>query len=169
MNGGNEKFPLFLEKMITKEQVQDLIKEKLKEKNCFVVELEVRGGSNILLEIDNYKGLTVEDCVSFSRAIEHNLDRENEDFELNVSSPGLDKPLRVKEQYIKNIGRNVKVVQLDGESCIGKLINVEKDEITVEYLCKEIVEGKKKKQILTKQEIINFNNIKETTIIISFK
>lgn len=166
---GTKSSLFFWKKMITKEQVQDLIKEKLKEKNCFVVELEVRGGSNILLEIDNYKGLTVEDCVSFSRAIEHNLDRENEDFELNVSSPGLDKPLRVKEQYIKNIGRNVKVVQLDGESCIGKLINVEKDEITVEYLCKEIVEGKKKKQIIIKQEIINFNNIKETTIIISFK
>lgn len=169
MNGGNEKFPLFLEKMITKEQVQDLIKEKQKEKNCFVVELEVRGVNNILLEIDSFEGIKVEDCVSFSRTIEHNLDRENEDFELNVSSPGLDKPLRVKEQYIKNIGRNVKVVQFNGKSSNGKLIKVEKNEITVEYLCKEIVEGKKKKQILTKQEIINFNNIKETTIIISFK
>ena len=82
--------------MITKQQVERLIKDKLKKENCFVVELEVRKGNNILLEIDSLEGVTVEDCVSYSRAIEHNLDREEEDFELNVSSPGLDKPLRVK-------------------------------------------------------------------------
>lgn len=166
---GTKSSLFFWGKMITKEQVQKLIKDKLKENNFFVVELEVRGGNNILLEIDSPQGITVEDCVSFSRTIEHNLDRESEDFELNVSSPGLDKPLRVKEQYLKNIGKNVKVVQLDGKSTNGKLINVEKDELTVEYSSKEIVQGEKKKQILIKQEIINFNNIKETTIIISFK
>ncbi|PJA09867.1 MAG: ribosome assembly cofactor RimP [Flavobacteriales bacterium CG_4_10_14_0_2_um_filter_32_8] len=155
--------------MITKDQVQELIKEKLAEDNCFVVELEVRAGNNILLEIDSHKGITVEDCVNFSKTIEHNLDRENEDFELNVSSPGLDKPLRVKEQYVKNIGRNVTVVLTDGEMLKGELKEVGADNITIEFSQKEKVEGKKKKLTVLKQEIIKMNTIKETKILISFK
>ena len=98
--------------MITKEQVQELIKDKLEETNCFVVELEIGEGNSISLEIDSLDGITVQDCMSFSRAVEQNLDREVEDFALQVSSPGLDKPFRVKEQYQKNIGRNVKIVPL---------------------------------------------------------
>ncbi len=109
------------------------------------------------------------DCIDFSRAIEHNLDREIEDFQLNVSSPGLDKPFIVKEQYIKNIGRNVKVTRVEGNVIKGILTAVNDDDIIIEFSYKEKIEGKKKKQIITKQEKILFNNIKETTIIISFK
>ena len=155
--------------MITKEQVQDLIKDKLKEKNCFVVELDVRPGNNILLEVDSLTGFSIQDCVDFSRAVEHNLDREVEDFELHVSSPGLDKPFRVKEQYIKNIGREVKVITNADEKIKGELIAVNDKEIELEYSYKERIEGKKKKQTITEQRKIDFNNIKETTLIISFK
>ncbi len=164
------KSSLFLwKKMITKQQVQDLIKDKLKENDCFVVELEIGEGNAISLEIDSLKGITVQDCMSFSRAVEHNLDREIEDFELQVSSPGLDKPFRVKEQYQKNVGRNVKVVPVDGNVVKGELKEVNENDIMVEYSYKEKIEGKKKKQTIIKQEKINFNNIKETTVIISFK
>jgi ribosome maturation factor RimP len=155
--------------MITKEQVHKLIKDKLEERNCFVVDLDVRSGNNILLEIDSIKGITVKDCVDFSKAVEANLDREIDDFELQVSSPGLGKPFRVKEQYIKNIGRNVKVTPIDGTVVKGELKEVSENEIMVEHSYKEKIEGRKKKQTIIKQEKINFNNIKETTIIISFK
>jgi ribosome maturation factor RimP len=155
--------------MITKQQVEDLIQDKLEETNCFVVELEIGEGNAISLEIDSLNGITVQDCMVFSRAVEHNLDREIEDFELQVSSPGLDKPFRVKEQYQKNIGRKVKVVPVDGTVVKGELKEVDKDEIIVEYSYKERIEGRKKKETIVKQEKIKFNNIKETTIIISFK
>lgn len=155
--------------MITKQQVQSLIQDKLEENNCFVVELEIGEGNAISLEIDSLNGITVQDCMSFSRAVEHNLDREVEDFELQVSSPGLDKPFRVKEQYQKNIGRNVKVVPVEGVVVKGKLKEVNGEGIVVEYSYKERIEGRKKKETITKQEKINFNNIKETTVIISFK
>jgi len=155
--------------MISTEQVNKLIAEKLEEKNCFVVELEVRAGNNILLEVDSLEKFTIQDCVDFSRAVEHNLDREIEDFELHVSSPGLDKPFRVKEQYIKNIGRDVKVNLHEGEKVKGTLIAVNDDDIEVEYSYKERIEGRKKKQVIVKKEKIAFNNIKETTLIISFK
>lgn len=154
--------------MITEKQVLDLIKDKLVEKNCFVVELEVRPGNNILLEIDGMDGFTIEDCMEFSRAVEHNLDREVEDFELHVSSPGLDKPFRVIEQYEKNLGREVKVIKNDDKKVKGTLKKVNKDKIEVEYSYKERIEGKKKKQTIVEQELIELDNIKETTLIISF-
>lgn len=155
--------------MITTAHINELISEKLAEKECFVVELDVRTGNNILLEIDSPKGISIQDCVDLSRAIEHNLDREIEDFELHVSSAGLDKPFRVREQYIKNIGKEVKVITKDSEKIKGILKEVGEEEITVEYSYKERIEGKKKKQTIIKQEKIPFDNIKETTIIISFK
>jgi ribosome maturation factor RimP len=86
-----------------------------------------------------------------------------------VSSPGLDKPFRVLEQYQKNIGRAVKVVPLEGLVVKGELKEVTADGIAVEYTVKERIEGRKKKETLVKQEELSFNNIKETTVIISFK
>jgi ribosome maturation factor RimP len=154
--------------MITVEKVQELIQDKLDEKDCFVVELDVRGGNNILLEIDSLNGFTIQDCVDFSRAVEHNLDREIEDFELHVSSPGLDKPFRVRDQYLKNIGRDVKVLRDEGEKVKGELKEVNDEGIVVEYSYKERIEGRKKKQTIVKEEEIKFDNIKETTLIISF-
>ena len=155
--------------MITTEHINNLISEKLTEKECFIVELDVRAGNNILLEVDSLKGVSIQDCVDLSKAIEHNLDREEEDFELNVSSAGLDKPFRVKEQYIKNIGKEVKVITNDNEKIKGELKEVGEKEIIVEFSYKEKIEGKKKKEKTVKQEKIPFDNIKETTIIISFK
>lgn len=164
------KSSLFLcQKMITKEQVQSLIKDKLEENNCFVVDLKIGEGNAISLEVDSMKGITVQECISFSRTVEQNLDREVEDFALQVSSPGLDKPFRVKEQYQKNIGRNVKVVPIVGTVVKGELKDVNEEDIVVEYSYKERIEGRKKKETIIKQEKINFNNIKETTVIISFK
>lgn len=155
--------------MITTTQILELIDEKLQEKKFFVVHLDVKPGNNIQLEIDGPEGFTIKDCVDFSRQIEHNLDREAEDFELHVSSPGLDKPFRVIEQYQKYKGREVRVVQNNGEVVEGVLEVVNENEIQITYSFKQKIEGKKKKETIVKEEIIPFTNIKETTIIISFK
>lgn len=155
--------------MITNAQIQELIADRLVEKNCFVVYLDVKPGNNIQLELDSPNGLSISDCIDFSRQIEHNLDREAEDFELHVSSPGLDKPLRVFQQYQKNIGRDIKVVLLDDKKVEGNLEEVNESEIKLTYTLTEKIEGKKKKLKKIVEEIIPFTNIKETTIIISFK
>lgn len=155
--------------MITTTQILELIEEKLQEKNFFVVHLDVKPGNNIQLEIDGLEGFTIKDCVDFSRQIEHNLDREAEDFELHVSSPGLDKPFRVIEQYQKYRGKEVRVVQNNGEVVEGVLEVLNEDKIQITHSFKQKIEGKKKKETIVKEEIIPFTNIKETTIIISFK
>lgn len=155
--------------MITNTQIQELIAERLVEKNCFVVYLDVKPGNNIQLELDSPEGISISDCIDFSRQIEHNLDREVEDFELHVSSPGLDKPLRVFQQYQKNIGRELSVILLDDKKVEGKLEEVNENEIKLTYTVTEKIEGKKKKLKKIIEEIIPFTNIKESTIIISFK
>lgn len=155
--------------MITNSHIQELITDKLIEKNCFVVSLDVKPGNNIQLEIDSPTGVAISDCIEFSRQIEHNLDREHEDFELHVSSPGLDKPLRVFQQYEKNVGREVQVTLLNEKKIEGTLEEANEENIKVTYVVVEKIEGKKKKLKKQIEEIIPFTNIKETKIIISFK
>lgn len=149
-----------------------MINERIAELNngLFVVELSISSSNVINVELDKHEGgVSVEDCMSVSRNIEHNLDREQQDFELNVSSAGLDRPLRVLPQYRKNIGRTVKVVKLDGVKLEGTLVDVNEERIVLEKSRKEKQEGKKKKEIIVEQHELPFSNIKETKIVISFK
>lgn len=166
------KSPLFITKMINKVKVQELIDERISELNngLFVVELSISSSNVITVELDKHEGgVSVNDCMSVSRNIEHNLDREQQDFELNVSSAGLDRPLRVLPQYIKNIGKTVKVVKTDGTKTEGTLIAANEEKITIENSKKETIEGKKKKEVIVEQHELPFSNIKETKIVISFK
>jgi ribosome maturation factor RimP len=107
--------------------------------------------------------------MSVSRNVEHNLDREQEDFELHVSSAGLDKPFRVLPQYLKNIGRQVKVVLNDGTKLEGELKSANETELALELIRKEKVEGKKKKETIVEQRVLQMEQIKETKIVITFK
>lgn len=164
-----QKSPLLFTKneMIAEAQLLDLITPTLEEKNYFLVTLEIRPGNNILIEIDSLEGVKISGCVEVSKIIENNLDREIEDFELQVSSPGLDKPFKVIQQYEKNIGKDVQIQTLENKIEKGKLLSVSNESITVEMKRKE-KEGKKKKTII-ENKVFNFNQIKETKIIISFK
>lgn len=153
--------------MITEAQISALINQLLEDRNCFLVTLDIRAGNNILIEIDSLDGIKISDCVEVSKFIENNLDRETDDFELQVSSPGLDKSLKVIQQYKKNVGRGVQVETTEGIHLKGKLLTVNEEIITIETERKEKV-GNKKKTVIEKIEL-NFNQIKETKIIISFK
>ena len=106
--------------------------------------------------------------MSVSRNIEHNQE-EGAEFELLVSSPGLDKPFKVQQQYIKNIEKDVTVIFKEHGSITGTLKEVDDNKIVVETSSKERLEGKKKKVLVVKQNEILFNDIKETRVVISFK
>lgn len=165
------KSPLFVT-MINKKKIQALIQERIEELNngLFVVSLTISSGNDIQVELDKHEGgVTVQDCISVSRNVEHNLDREEQDFSINVSSAGLDKGLRVFPQYVKNIGREVKVKLNEGGKLEGKLIDAQKHQITIETTRKERIEGKKKKETIVENHEIPMIEIKETKIIISFK
>ncbi len=155
-------------RMITKETINTLIEQKLAEGDYFVVAMDISAGNRIKLIIDSPKGITIEECVAFSRAIEHNLDREVEDFELEVSSPGLDMPLRVREQYVKNIGREIDVRMLDGKNLKGELREVNDNDLLLYEEKKVKVEGHKKKQLVKTEYRILFEEIKDTFVVIKF-
>jgi ribosome maturation factor RimP len=154
--------------MISKEKIQTLADQKLAESSNFIVDISVKTGNKIVILLDNDNGISINDCVAMSRHIEEGLDREVEDFELNVMSPGLIEPFKIVRQYQKNIGKQVDVVTKEGKKLSGKLLKATDLEIALETRSKEKVEGKKGKQLIINNIILSFNQIKETKIVISF-
>ena len=155
--------------MINEEVVKSLVEARIADTKLFIVDIKIGVGNKILVEIDSDDTLSISDCIDVSRGVEHNLDREEEDFALEVTSPGLDKPLKVRRQYSKNIGRAVKVKRIDGTKLEGELLAVNDLEIVVKTAVKERVEGRKKKEWVITEHTIPFEEIKETHIVISFK
>jgi ribosome maturation factor RimP len=154
--------------MITVEKIQELAEAKIAEGSNFIVDIAVKPGNNIYVLIDNDNGVSIKDCVEMSRHIEFSLDREKEDFELHVSSPGLDRPLKTLRQYQKYVGKELSVTSKDGKKYAGKLLKATDEGIEIETRAKEAVEGKKGKQLLIRNISLTFNQIKETKVVISF-
>jgi ribosome maturation factor RimP len=158
--------------MIDRKEIERLVEERIQEldNGLYVVEMTISSTNVIRIEIDKINGgVTVSDCVSVSRNVEHNLDREKADFELHVSSAGLDKPFRHINQYIKNVGRMINVKTKDGRTIEGEIVKVADDKIILSAEEMQLLEGKKKKE---KVEIIYelmLTEIKEANIVISFK
>lgn len=158
--------------MISKKKVTQLVNERIEEldNGLFIVDLRISSSNQINVELDKYEGnVSVDDCIRVSRNVEHNLDRDEQDFELHVSSSGLDKGLRVFAQYKKNIGRDVKVKRKEGGKIEGTLIDATEEQIVIQNSRKERIEGKKKKQTIVEDHIIPMSNVLETKIVISFK
>ena len=107
-------------------------------KDIFLVGVKVDNNNKIIVHIDTHEGISIDDCVRVSKELEEKLDREMEDFALEVSSPGLDSPFRVIEQYQKNIGKKINLVKTDGEKLDGILKKTGKNGIVL-----EIIRGKK--------------------------
>ena len=163
---GDGKSPILLIlNMITKEKVQSLVEEVLLT-DQFVVDIHVGLGNSILVFVDSDTGISVGECVEISRHIEHSLDRETEDFSLEVSSPGLSGPFKVLRQYLKNVGREVEVVVKSGEKHKGILKSANEAGFELEIVVKEKVDGKK--IATTKSLTFDYDHIKTVKIVISF-
>lgn len=154
--------------MIEKRRIQQLIDDFLaKEKDFFLVSLKVGGVNQIEVRIDSFEGIKMGDCVRLSRHIEGSLDREEEDFSLQVASAGLGEPFKVFQQYEKNIGRKVDVKLKGGEKILGKMLSAISDEgIILETKNREKIG--KKKQVVVKEHKLAFEQIDQTKIVISF-
>jgi ribosome maturation factor RimP len=156
--------------MISEEQITRLVSEKLEGTGKFLVEVKVKPAGKIHIFMDNEsKGLDIVDCVEMSKYIESHLNRDVEDFELEVSSPGMDQPLKVFKQYLKAIGRQVAVILKDGNKHVGKLISTSENGIVIEKTTRERLHAdKKKKELIVEHIDISFPQIKETRKLVSF-
>jgi ribosome maturation factor RimP len=115
--------------MIDKLHVLSIIDSTLSGSDKFLVDLKISTDNRINVAIDGDNGITIDDCIELSRAIENSLDRDVEDFELNVASAGLDSPLKLKRQYKKNIGQDLSVTTFDSETFEGRLIDADDERI----------------------------------------
>jgi ribosome maturation factor RimP len=165
---GGTIVPYFITEMIAIEKISEWISEKL-DKNMFLVDLRVSADNSISVEIDSYEGISIDACVEMSRHIESHLNRDEEDFALKVSSPGLGQYFKVKQQYVKNVGRELEIVTLDGKEYKGILKEAGERSISVEIEEKEKIDGQKKSQLVKRDFFIDYENINKARVVISFK
>ncbi|MFN4233785.1 MAG: ribosome assembly cofactor RimP [Bacteroidia bacterium] len=154
--------------MINKATIEEIVKQKIKGTDIYIVDINISPSNTITIEIDKPEGILITDCLSISRAVEENLDREKEDFELMVSSPGIDQPFKILKQYQKYIGKKVVTKTNDGKKITGILDAANEDEIKIVDEVKEKIPGKNKKINVKKEFIIPFGNIKETKLVLKF-
>jgi len=154
--------------MISKDIVRNSVLSVVRETSIFVVDVRVDGANRISVEVDKPEGITIEECVNISRAVEAGLNRETEDFELEVSSPGLTAPFKVMEQYRKNCGRQVDVVKCDGQKISGLLQHVDDDGIVLEVKTKIREAEQKRPKTVMQPATIKFSDIKTTKVTITF-
>ena len=155
--------------VINEERVRTILEEKANEYNHFLVSVKVGAGNRIQVEMDNEEGFGIDDCKLMSRHLESSLDRDVEDFSLELSTPGVGNPLLVPGQYRKNVGRTVEVITLEGEKIKGKLIAAEENVIQVMTKEKVKIEGRKKKEVVETNHTFELDQVKETKVVIEFK
>jgi len=158
---------------VIEQKIEDLVTAKFAEEDfvdCFLVEIKLQGNNILKVFIDNDSGLVVDQCRRVSRYLESYLDEEQwlgEQYTLEVSSPGIDRPLRLKRQYHKNIGRTLLVETTEGVKREGVLVEVVEDGFFLEELIVTKVKKKKKKEIV--KSLIPFDIVDKAKVKISFK
>lgn len=151
-----------------KKTVIDLLETAIAERSdLFLIDFSIQGDNQIKVIIDGDNGVLVEDCMFVSRAIENNLDREEQDFSLEVMSCGATEPLVNKRQYKKNLNRELKV-KTSSEEIEGKITDATDDDITLEWKVREPKPVGKGKVTVKKQANIAYNNIVEAKVMIKF-
>ena len=155
--------------MITRESVTQLIEEKIAGTDMFIVEVSVRPGNVIDVTLDSDSGINIEACTDVHRHLLHAMDRDVEDYSLEVSSPDLTKPLKVTRQFLKNIGRDLAVKKNDKSKVEGELVSANETELTLRTSQKEEVPGKKGKKLVEREITIPFTEITEAKVMIRFK
>ena len=172
MRRGLEKSPSSyntFQVMINKETIKQIVNEKIADTDYFLVDVVVSSSNAITVEIDTQEGVNIGFCAELSRHIESQLDREVEDYELEVGSAGLTSPFKVIEQYQKNIGKEVDVLTKDGKKMSGILTEVNPEAFTIEVEKMVKQEGAKRKVLQKEALPINFDTVKYTKHIIKFK
>lgn len=134
----------------------------------FLIDLEIKGNNEIVVIIDGDEGVTVSDCVTVSRGVEHNLDREEEDFSLEVMSAGATAPLVNKRQYNKNEGRDLLVKTKEGEKFEGTLVEINESDIKLAWKTREPKPVGKGKHTVEKEAVIAYDDIEEAKVKIKF-
>ena len=145
--------------MISKDIVIQAVEQKLTDTDCFLINVQISPSNEIVVEIDSDSSVNLDFCVALNRHIEEVLNRNEEDFSLEVGSYGITKPFAVVRQYEKNIGRNVEILNSSSKKIRGRLTEVSSDYFVIETEKLVKVEGKKRKTAQIEAEKFNYNDI----------
>ena len=154
--------------MIDRNIVSGIVGEWLEDKDYFLVDVTVSPDDKIVVEIDHAEGVWIDDCVDLSRFIESKLDREEEDYELEVGSAGIGQPFKVLKQYLIHIGKEVEVLTRDGKKLEGVLKDANEENITLTVLKKVKPEGAKRPVLIDKEYTWRYDETKYTKYLIKF-
>jgi len=155
--------------MISKEIVNQCVDEYLEGSDFYIVDLKLTADQRILIEIDAFQGVSIDDCVQLNRYLVEKLSPEIEDYELEVSSAGISEPFKVLRQYQKNIGKEVEILTRDGKKHSGILAEATEEEFRVRVEVKIKEEGAKRKIIKDETITFSYTDVKTTKMIIRFK
>jgi|TARA_B110000914_G_scaffold3651_1_gene3167 ribosome maturation factor RimP len=160
--------------VINAKKIQFLAEEFLEGTSAFLVDVKVASGNVIRISLENDDRTSITDCVALSRHIEGSFDREEEDFSLDVGSPGLDQPLKVLRQYLKIVGKQIAVNPIEGKKLEGELVSVEEDEgefvgLVLKTREKKRIEGRKAMEWVDEEHQFQAGELEWTKVIISFK
>lgn len=151
-----------------KDKVEKLAEQVFEENpNLFLISLEINSANHIKIVIDGDEGVSVNDCITVSRGIEHNLDREEEDFSLEVTSAGVSEPLSIPRQYKKNIGRRLKV-RTENDKFEGDLVEANDKDIKLSWKAREPKPVGKGKVTVDKEALVPYDEIVEAKVKITF-
>ncbi|SDE54964.1 ribosome maturation factor RimP [Ulvibacter litoralis] len=150
-------------------KVTQLLEAALEEnESLFLIDLSISESNKITVILDGDSGVKVEDCIAISRAIENNLDREEEDFSLEVMSSGISEGLKIPRQYKKNLGRSLKVKTLEGRTIEGELTHVTDTEVTLTWKAREPKPVGKGKVTVQKEAVLPYKEIVEAKVMVKF-
>ena len=154
--------------MAFKEKVYDLLMEALADKpSVFLIDLTITDNFKIIITLDDDKGVVLQDCIDISRAVESNLDREEQDFSLEVASVGVGSPLKMVRQYKKNVGRTL-IVKLATETIEAELVEANDNFIILSWKAREPKKVGKGKETVQKIKEIPYTEIKEAIVTVTF-
>ena len=171
--GGDSPLFYFINQIIKtivniEKRAKELVEDKIADQpDLFLVDVEMHSNGKLVILVDGDKGLGIDECVAISRHVGFHLEEENvidEAYTLEVSSPGVDTPLTLPRQYVKNVGRNLSIKMDNGAVKEGKLTGMAEDAIVIEEQIKE-----KGKKATLAETIIPIDQITETKVLISFK
>lgn len=155
--------------MIDKILLKNIVEAHLDGTENYLVDIQVKPGNILLVEIDNDKAVGIDDCIALSRKIESSLNREEEDFELEVGSAGISSPFKILRQYKKNIGNEVEVLTKDGRKLAGVLKDAQPENFTLTITKKVKPEGAKRKIEVEEDLTFAYDQVKYTKYQIRFK
>jgi ribosome maturation factor RimP len=155
--------------MTFKEKVNSAVAQALETRlDLFLIELKMDDSNKISIVLDGDSGVNLQDCIAINRAVEANLDREEQDFSLEVASAGVSRPLQMPRQYVKNIGRKLAVKTNQGDVIEATITAANEEQVTLEWTTREQKKVGKGKETVEKLVTLPYSEIKEATVIISF-